>query len=425
MAATVAIGFIATSCGSDDNEADSTTAAPVETTAEHHGRDHRRDDRRDHRRDHRRDSTAETTAETTDETTAETTGESTAPAEAADLSALEDECATEGNKVNLIALPDEWANYKGILARFGEKYPDVDNPVANPDASSQGRGGCRQDAGRSGRHARQRRRQPGHRRSRWSTRACSSRTRRRSIADDPRRSARIRTTTGRRPTTASWRSSTNTTIVPERAEDVRRPEEAGVRGPGRAQRRPSRGGRRVRRGHGRSLANGGSADDIMPGIEFFAELKESGNLGGADVTPATRAVRRDADRHRLELQRARPAAAARGGRPHRRDELPDRRRVRRLLRPGRRQGLAAPGLRASCGSSTSSPTRARSATSRAARCRPATSQLVDAGLVTEELKANLPPDELISPDRVPHARPRSPRPRRCSAENWGPMVADA
>jgi putative spermidine/putrescine transport system substrate-binding protein len=36
-----------------------------------------------------------------------------------------------------------------------------------------------------------------------------------------------------------------------------------------------------------SLANGGSADDIMPGIEFFAELKEMGNLGGSDVTPAT------------------------------------------------------------------------------------------------------------------------------------------
>ena len=27
-----------------------------------------------------------------------------------------------------------------------------------------------------------------------------------------------------------------------------------------------------------SLANGGSFDDIMPGIQYFAELKESGNL---------------------------------------------------------------------------------------------------------------------------------------------------
>ncbi|WP_448630913.1 ABC transporter substrate-binding protein [Cellulomonas soli] len=36
-----------------------------------------------------------------------------------------------------------------------------------------------------------------------------------------------------------------------------------------------------------SLANGGSFDDIMPGIEYFAGLKESGNLQSVDVTEAT------------------------------------------------------------------------------------------------------------------------------------------
>lgn len=36
-----------------------------------------------------------------------------------------------------------------------------------------------------------------------------------------------------------------------------------------------------------SIANGGSADDILPGIKFFADLKKSGNLGATDVTPAT------------------------------------------------------------------------------------------------------------------------------------------
>ncbi|NDA79084.1 MAG: hypothetical protein EBY07_15180, partial [Actinobacteria bacterium] len=41
------------------------------------------------------------------------------------LAALYEECLAEGGQVNLIALPDEWANYKGILAAFGEKYPDV------------------------------------------------------------------------------------------------------------------------------------------------------------------------------------------------------------------------------------------------------------------------------------------------------------
>ncbi len=35
-----------------------------------------------------------------------------------------------------------------------------------------------------------------------------------------------------------------------------------------------------------SLANGGSFDDIMPGIQYFAGLKESGNLQTIDVNEA-------------------------------------------------------------------------------------------------------------------------------------------
>ncbi|MCU1501794.1 MAG: extracellular solute-binding protein, partial [Ilumatobacteraceae bacterium] len=37
--------------------------------------------------------------------------------------------------VNLIALPDDWANYKGILAAFTKDY-GVKTTVASPDASS-------------------------------------------------------------------------------------------------------------------------------------------------------------------------------------------------------------------------------------------------------------------------------------------------
>jgi putative spermidine/putrescine transport system substrate-binding protein len=46
------------------------------------------------------------------------------------------DAAVEEGQVNLIALPDNWANYKGILQAFRDKYPGVNNPVANPDASS-------------------------------------------------------------------------------------------------------------------------------------------------------------------------------------------------------------------------------------------------------------------------------------------------
>jgi ABC-type Fe3+ transport system substrate-binding protein len=36
-----------------------------------------------------------------------------------------------------------------------------------------------------------------------------------------------------------------------------------------------------------SLANGGSLDDIGPGIDFFAQVKEAGNFNPVEVTPAT------------------------------------------------------------------------------------------------------------------------------------------
>jgi putative spermidine/putrescine transport system substrate-binding protein len=36
-----------------------------------------------------------------------------------------------------------------------------------------------------------------------------------------------------------------------------------------------------------ALANGGSADDIAPGVEFFGQLKEAGNFLPVDPTPAT------------------------------------------------------------------------------------------------------------------------------------------
>ena len=36
-----------------------------------------------------------------------------------------------------------------------------------------------------------------------------------------------------------------------------------------------------------SVANGGSLDDIQPGIDFFKELKDSGNFISVDATPAT------------------------------------------------------------------------------------------------------------------------------------------
>ena len=100
--------LLITACGSDSKESSATSAA------------------------------GDTTAASTATTAAGGGGTATTAAGggAADLSALYDACKAEG-QVNLIALPDDWANYKGILQSFRDKYPGVNNPVASPDFSSQ------------------------------------------------------------------------------------------------------------------------------------------------------------------------------------------------------------------------------------------------------------------------------------------------
>ena len=80
---------------------------------------------------------AETTAAAGTDTTAAAGTDTTAVAGDDPVAALFQECLDNGARVNLIALPDEWANYKGVLESFGEKFPGVEYPVQNPNASSQ------------------------------------------------------------------------------------------------------------------------------------------------------------------------------------------------------------------------------------------------------------------------------------------------
>ena len=130
----------------------------------------------------------------------------------------------------------------------------------------------------------------------------------------------------------------------ERAEDVRRPEEARVQGPGRPQRRSAQGRRGVRRRDGRVARQRRQRRRHHAGHPVLRRPEEArATSSPTNVTEADRALGRDADRARLELQlpgAARPQLEDAGFTV--RGRLPDRRRVRRLLRPGRRQGLAAP-----------------------------------------------------------------------------------
>ena len=88
-----------------------------------------------------------------------------------------------------------------------------------------------------------------------------------------------------------------------------------------------------------SLASGGSADDIAPGVDFFGKLKKAGNFLPVDPTSGDHRVRPDAGRHRLGLPergRVQEARKLEGRRP-------GQRRRRRLLLPGHQRGRAAPG----------------------------------------------------------------------------------
>ncbi len=270
LALIVAGGLALTACSSD--KAADTTAAAAETEA----------------------AAAETTAETaaaveTEAAAVETEAaavatEAAAAAPAADLTKMAADCTTEG-QVNLIALPDEWANYKGILQSFRDKYPGVKNPVANPDGSSK-------DEMEAVKTLAGQKDQPDNVdvspaiAQEMVTAAMFEPYTPTSAGDVP---AALKDPAG------NWVASyygimailTNTKIVPNAPKtfaDLMKPEYKGLVS---LNGDPREAGAAFAAVMAASIANGGSADDILPGIKFFADLKKSGNLGGTDVTKAT------------------------------------------------------------------------------------------------------------------------------------------
>ena len=90
-----------------------------------------------------------------------------------------------------------------------------------------------------------------------------------------------------------------------------------------------------------AIANGGSADDIAPGVEFFTELKEAGNFLTVDPDSTTVEQGRPG-RHRLGL----PRRSRRGQSRHLEDRRPGGGRRRGLLLPGHQRRRPAPRRRA-------------------------------------------------------------------------------
>ena len=337
------------------------------------------------------------------------------------LAALYEECQAEGAKVNLIALPDEWANYKGILASFGEKYPDVEYPVANPDASSKEEMEAVQTlAGQDD----------------MPDNVDVSPAVAQEMVDAGLFEPYVLTSdaeipAGLKDAESNWTAAyygimaitTNTKIVPVAPTsfaDLAKPEYKGLVA---LNGDPRESGAAFAAVMAASLANGGSADDIMPGIQFFADLKASGNLGGTDVTKETvlsgetpigidwsynvPGLAAELDAAGITYETHFPSDGIYGGfygqgiikdSPH---QACSKLWMEHIFSNEGALGYLEGGA---------VPARIEALTA--------------AGLVTEEVKANLPPDELIAqisfltPSQIDAAK-------ALLAEQWGTMVADA
>ena len=216
----------------------------------------------------------------------ETTVEATeTTVEAADCPAadLVDAAKAEG-QVNLIALPDTWANYKGILQSYGEKY-GIKNPVANPDASSAdelvavetlaGQPDMPDAVDVSPAFA-----QEFDTKGLWEPYQPCLWDEIPETLKDP---------------DGKWVAAyyglmaigANTTVVtevPTSFADLKDPKYKGLVS---LNGDPRESGAAFAAVMAAALANGGSFDDILPGVEYFAELKKSGNLSASDVTAAS------------------------------------------------------------------------------------------------------------------------------------------
>jgi putative spermidine/putrescine transport system substrate-binding protein len=191
--------------------------------------------------------------------------------------------AKEEGTVNLIALPDTWANYAGILANFREKY-GIEAPVQNPDASSadeltaietlRGQSGMPEavDIGP----------------------AFNAEMRSKGYSELYKPTVWDEIPAALKDPEGYWVAAyygvlaiaSNTTLVPNAPKtwaDLKKPEYRGmvtINGD------PREAGAAFAAVFAAALGNGGSFDDVMPGIEYYAELKSLGNLQTIDVTPA-------------------------------------------------------------------------------------------------------------------------------------------
>jgi putative spermidine/putrescine transport system substrate-binding protein len=327
--------------------------------------------------------------------------------------------AKEEGRVNLIALPDTWANYRGILDSFTEKY-GIEAPVMNPDASSadeltavetlRGQPDMPEvfDIGPS---FVQQAKDAGYLESYKPV-----------VWDEIPASLKGEDGTWVGSYYGVLAIATNATIqpnVPKTWADLKKPEyknQVTINGD------PREAGAAFAAVVAAALANGGSFDDVMPGIEYFAELKRLGNLQTIDVTEAAvlsgevpialdwtynfPGLRPALEEAGFDFQVIVPADGVYGGyyaqsvvteAPH---PCAARLWLNHLVSDdgalGYLEGGAIPARYAA---------------------------LLEKGLISDEIAANLPPAEVIAAISFP-TQEQTDKAKAAITENWGPMVAD-
>ena len=327
--------------------------------------------------------------------------------------------AKEEGKVNLIALPDTWANYRGIIDSFVEKY-GIEAPVMNPDASSADELTAVETL----------RGQPdmpevldiGPSFVEQAKAAGYLESYKPVVWDEIPESLKGEDGTWVGSYYGVLAIATNATIqpnVPKTWADLKKPEYKGqvtINGD------PREAGAAFAAVVAAALANGGSFDDVMPGIEYFAELKKLGNLQTIDVTEAAvlsgevpialdwtynfPGLRPALEEAGFDFQVVVPSDGVYGGyyaqsvvteAPH---PCAARLWLNHLVSDegalGYLEGGAIPARYAA---------------------------LLEKGLISDEIAANLPPAETIAAIQFP-TQEQVDKAKALITEQWGPMVAD-
>jgi len=188
-------------------------------------------------------------------------------------------------QVNLIALPDNWANYKGILEAFRVKYPMVKNPVANPDGSSADELTAVETL----------KGQPDMPDALDVSPAIAQEVDTKGLWEPYKPCGFDEIPTDMKDPDGKWVAAyygvmaigANDTIVKTAPTSFKELLDPMYKGQVALNGDPREAGAAFASVMAASIANGGSFDDIMPGIEYFAKLKASGNMTGTDVTEAS------------------------------------------------------------------------------------------------------------------------------------------